>query len=131
VDWPPVSCGTIYETSTDVRYGIRWYNAADSIIVKRNVTQKVEGTWSLSPDGSGPTVIVTASDNWYDGNHADPTDLESGTGASHGEVTIRAPDVGVIVHIAGLDRTDEAHHGVFRFQEDPAVATKLCAALTP
>ena len=45
-------CGTIYETSTDVRLGTRWYDAADSVIVKRHVRQDLEGSWSLSPDGT-------------------------------------------------------------------------------
>ena len=128
VDFPEVSCGTIYETST-VRHGIRWYDAADSVIVKRHVTQSIEGTWSLSADGSGPTVTLTGSGNWYDSDYADPNDLDSGTGAAHGELTIRAPGFGVIGHIAGLDR-GETHRGVFRIPEDPAVAAELCAAMS-
>ncbi len=123
-------CGTVYETSTDVRLGTRWYAAADSVIVKRHVRQDLEGTWSLSPEGAGPTVAITAHLNWYDSQYTDPNDIDSGTGASHGELTIRAPSYGVIAHIAGLDRPDDTHRGVFRVPEDPAVAAELCAALT-
>src|SRR5215208_1880871 len=34
-----LTCGTVYETSQDVRLGTRWYDAADSVIVKRHVRQ--------------------------------------------------------------------------------------------
>jgi hypothetical protein len=125
-----LTCGTVYETSHDVRLGIRWYSAADSVIVKRHVTQDIAGTWSLSPAGAGPTLSVDTHANWYDSQYADPTDIGSGVGASHGESTVKAPGVGVIAHIAGLDRGDDAHRGVFRPIEDPAVAATLCAALT-
>ena len=55
-------CGTVYETSRDVRHGIRWYNAADSVIVKRHVTQDFEGTWSLSRTmASTPPLTSTAA----------------------------------------------------------------------
>ena len=124
-------CGTVYETSRDVRLGTRWYNAGDSVIAKRHVTQDLEGTWSLSPEGAGPTVIISAHANWYDSQYADPTDIDSGVGAAHGEVTAQAPGFGVIAHIAGLDRPDDTHRGVFRFIDDPAVASALCQALTP
>jgi hypothetical protein len=123
-------CGTVYETSRDVRLGTRWYNAADSVIVKRHVTQDLEGTWSLSPEGAGPTVTISVHANWYDSQYADPTNIDSGVGAAHGEVTVQAPGLGVIAHIAGLDRPDDTHRGVFRFIDDPAVAAELCAALT-
>ena len=67
---------------------------------------------------------------WYDSQYADPNDIDSGVGASHGEVTVQAPGFGVIAHIAGLDRPDDTHRGVFRPIEDPAAAAELCAALT-
>jgi hypothetical protein len=125
-----LACGTVYETSRDVRLGTRWYNAADSVIVKRHVRQDLAGTWSLSPEGAGPTVAISVHANWYDSQYTDPNDLDSGVGASHGEVTVSAPGRGVIAHIAGLDRPDDTHRGVFRPIEDPAVAAELCAALT-
>jgi hypothetical protein len=130
VDFPAVPCGTIYETSTDSRTGIRWYNAADSVIVKRHVDQSIRGSWSLSPGGSDPTVTLKGSGNWHDADYADPNDLDSGTRASHGELTLRAPGFGTPIHIAGLDAPDGTHHGSFRIPEDTAVAAELCAALT-
>ena len=123
-------CGTIYETSTDARLGTRWYDAADSVIVKRHVREDVEGRWSLSPDGTGPTVTIAVHANWYDAQYADPTDIESGVGSAHGEFTARAPGFGVISHIAGLDDPEGAHHGAFHAPDDPALAARLCAALT-
>ena len=125
-----LTCGTVYETSHDVRLGTRWYNAADSVIVKRHVKQDLEGTWSLSPQGAGPTVAINAHANWYDSQYADPNDLDSGVRASHGEFTAQTPGFGVIAHIAGLDHADDTHRGVFRPIEDPAVAAALCQALT-
>jgi hypothetical protein len=126
-----VGCGTIYETSRDLRLGIRWYNAADSVIVKRHVTQDFEGTWSLSPDGTGPVVTVTSHANWDDSQYADPNDLDSGIRFTHGnDVAVQAPGAGTIAHIAGLD-TPDTHHGVARFIDDPGLAARLCSALTP
>ncbi|MEO6056385.1 MAG: hypothetical protein ABIQ49_06055 [Gemmatimonadales bacterium] len=123
-------CGTVYETSHDDRHAIRWYNAADSVIVKRHAFQDLEGTWSLSPEGAGPTVAIAVHANWYDSRYADPNDLDSGVRSTHGEFTARAPGYGVIAHIAGLDLPDDTHRGVFRFIDDPGVAAELCAALT-
>ena len=126
-----VGCGTIYESAHDVRLGIRWYDAADSVIVKRHVTQDFQGTWSLSPDGSGPTATVTAHANWDDSQYADPNDLDSGVRFTHGnDVSVQAPGGGTIAHIAGRD-TPETHTGVIRFIDDPAVAARVCTALTP
>jgi hypothetical protein len=125
-----LTCGTVYETSHDVRLGTRWYNAADSVIVKRHVRQDLEGTWSLSPEGAGPTVAINVHANWYDSQYADPNDLDSGVQSVHGEITVSAPGFGVIGHIAGLDEPDGTHHGTIRGLDDPAVVAKLCAALT-
>lgn len=125
-----VGCGTIYETSRDVRLGIRWYDAATRVIVKRHVRQDLEGTWSLSPTGAGPTVGISAHFNWDDSDYADPSDLDSGQRSTHGEFTVKAAGVGVIAHVAGLDTPDGTHHGAVRDFDNPAVAAKLCAALT-
>ena len=46
-----VSCGTVYETSTDIRHATRWYR--DGLLVERIVQSRVRGTWSLSPTGVG------------------------------------------------------------------------------
>ena len=126
-----LTCGTVYETSHDDRHATRWYNSADSVIVKRHAFQDLEGTWSLSPVGAGPTLAINTHANWYDSQYTDPTDIDSGVGASHNEVKVSAPGLGVIAHIAGIDRPDDTHRGVFRFIDDPAVASALCQALTP
>jgi hypothetical protein len=119
-------CGTVYETSIDDRSGIRWYNA-EGRLAKRFVTQDLEGTWSLSPSGAGPTVTVSAHVNWRN-VYAVPGEDADGPATSHGDgLTIRAAGVGVITHIAGIDLIDGTHHGAMRGLDDPG---PLCAALT-
>ena len=123
-------CGTMYWTGTDVRSGIRWYNADDGKLVKRFVTQDVDSTVSLSPTGAGPTATLVQHTNFWT-YYAIPGDESSGSGPQHGsDLTISAPGYGVIVHIAGLSLPDETHRGTIRFPEDPEVAAELCAALT-
>jgi hypothetical protein len=124
-----LSCGTLYETSHDLRLGIRWYDASDSVIVKRSVRQEASGEWSLSADGSGPTVHFSIRANWQDSQYADPNDLDSGLRNYEGRISAQAPEGGVIAIIAGLDEPDGTHHGVLRSFEDPAVEAKVCAAL--
>jgi hypothetical protein len=122
-------CGTVYETGSDVRHGIRWYNS-DNKLVKRFVTQDAEATWSLSPTGAGPTVTATTHANWRN-DYAVPGDVSTGPQVTHGDgLTVQAPGFGVIAHIAGLDPPDGPHRGIFHDIDDPAVAAKLCAALT-
>jgi len=120
-------CGTIYETSTDIRHGIRWYDAGDSVIVKRHVREDLGGVWSLSPDGAGPVVRVTIHANWYDSHYADPLDLDSGVREYHGMFSANAPGIGNIAITAGHDEPDGTHHGVV---PGPDAAANLCAALT-
>jgi hypothetical protein len=125
-----VPCGQIYETSTDVRSGIRFYNA-EGLLVKRFATQDVEGTWSLSPTGEGPTADVRAHANWWIILTV-PGDESSGELTQHGNgFTVSSPGSGVIVHIAGLDLPEGDHRGVFRVvEEDPQVAADVCEVLT-
>jgi len=123
-------CGTVYITFTDVRSGIRFYNS-EGLLVKRFATQDVEGTWSLSPTGEGPTVDVRVHANWWI-VLAVPGDESTGALTQHGnQFTASSPGSGVIVHIAGLDLPEGDHRGVFRVVEaDPQVAADVCAALT-
>jgi hypothetical protein len=124
-------CGEIYDTSHDVRRGIRFYNS-EGLLVKRFATQDSEGTWSLSPTGEGPTVDLRVNANWWI-VLAVPGDEFTGALTQHGnEVTISSPGSGVILHIAGLDLPEGDHRGVFRIIEDaqPQVAADLCEALT-
>ncbi len=124
-----LACGLVYQTGTDERRGIRWYNS-EGLLAKRFVTQDQEFTWSLSPTGVGPLVTLSAHANWRN-DYAVPGDESTGPQVAHGDgLTIRQAGAGVIVHIAGLDEVDGTHHGVARFFDDPAVAAALCAALT-
>jgi hypothetical protein len=122
-------CGIVYETIVDLREGIRWY--LDGKLIKRFVSQNAEGTWSLSPTGAGPTVKISLHANWRD-EYAVPGDESSGLTTFHGSgFTASAPGVGVLAHIAGLERPESTHRGVFRIIDDEESAAKLCSALTP
>jgi hypothetical protein len=124
-------CGAVYQTGTDERRGIRWYNS-DRLLAKRFVTQDVDFTWSLSPTGAGPLVTLSAHNNWRNVYAVPGSDADTGPQLTHGnELTISQAGGGVIAHIAGLDGNDDTHRGVFRFFDDPAVLASLCAALTP
>ena len=130
-----LSCGTVYETSTIHREGIRWYSS-EGLLLKRFVTEDVQGSWSLSPTGGGPTVRFFAHDNWTD-VYAIPGDVESVSTTLHGDsFTASAPGSGVLFHIAGQDLPDGTHHGAggafFIDDEgkvDPEVDAALCEAL--
>jgi hypothetical protein len=126
----PLPCGTLYWTGSDVRSGIRWYNADDRKLVQRFATRDVDSVVSLSPTGAGPTATLTQHFNWWT-YYAVPGDESSASSVEHGsDLTISAPRYGVIVHLAGLIVWDETYHGTFRFPDDPEVAAELCAALT-
>jgi len=120
-------CGTVYETSTDLRDGIRWY--LDGLLIRRLVFQQLDGTWSLSPTGGGPTLTIAAHANWSN-RYAVPGDESTGPQINHGvEFTVSAEGFGVIAHIAGLEDADEIHYGAFRFLDAPDVLDRLCDAL--
>ena len=100
-----IACGTVYETSTDTRVGIRWYNS-DRKLVRRHVRQDDAGTWSLSPAGTGPLVTISVHANWSN-QYPIPGDDASASQVNHGDgFTAQAPGFGVILHIAGLDEPD-------------------------
>ena len=130
-----LSCGTVYETSTVHREGIRWYSK-EGLLLRRFVTEDVQGTWSLSPTGEGPTVRFFAHDNWTD-VYTTPGDEESVSTTYHGDsFTAMAPGSGVLFHIAGIDLPNGTHHGAggefFIDDEgnvDPEVDAALCEAL--
>lgn len=124
-------CGSIYQTGTDERVGIRWYTSG-GLLAKRFVKQDVDLTWSLSPTGAGPVVSVSAHANWRNVYAVLGSDPNTEPQPTHGlQLKISQPGVGVIAQIAGLGGKDETHHGVFRLFDDPAVASALCEALTP
>jgi hypothetical protein len=132
-----LSCGTVYETSDVHREGIRWYSS-EGLLLRRFVTEDVEGSWSLSPTGEEPTVRFFAHDNWTD-VYAIPGDGESVSTTYHGDsFTAMAPGYGVLFHIAGTDLPDGTHHGAggafFIDDEgnvDHEADAALCEALQP
>jgi hypothetical protein len=122
-------CGTIYETSHYRGDGTRWY--VDRQVVKRHVAASLDGTWSLSPTGTGPTVRI--SGYWsiwtvWTTPGDDSTAVETGRG---NDFKVSAPGFGVILHDAGLTYPDGTHHGLTaEFPFTPEVEAALCAALT-
>ena len=123
-------CGTIYETSHYHGAGTRWY--VDRLVVRRHVAASLNGTWSLSPTGAGPTVKL--SGNWSfwtiwttPGDDATAIDTHS----SGSDLKLSAPGFGVILHNAGLSYPDGTHHGLSaQIPFTPEVAARLCTALT-
>jgi len=119
-------CGTVYQTSHDPRTGLRWY--LHGLLVRRHVFSSLNGTWSLSPDGTAPTLAFVAYPNWID-IYTVPGDVESAIETLQGnELTVFLP--GRSLHIAGID-VDEEHRGVFRDLADPEAAADVCRALAP
>ena len=123
-------CGTIYETSHFRGDGTRWY--VDGKVVRRHVAASVEGTWSLSPTGAGPTVKISGSSSEWTVWTTPGDDSTAVTTRNSGNgFKISAPGFGVINHDAGLTYPDGTHHGttlVFPFT--PEIEAALCAALT-
>jgi hypothetical protein len=123
-------CGTIYETSHYHGAGTRWYVAR--LAVKRHVGASLDGTWSLSPTGAGPTVKI--SGYWsiwtvWTTPGDDSTLVEYRS--SGNDFKVSAPGFGVILHDAGVTYADGTHHGVSaQFPFTPEVEATLCAALT-
>lgn len=120
-------CGTVYEASHFHGAGIRWY--VDNKVVKRQVVADLQGTWSLSPAGSGPTATI--SGNWSFWTFwAVPGDNSTTSETDHGsDFKVSAPGFGVVFHDAGLTSPDGTHHGITpSFTPEAEVA--LCAALT-
>jgi hypothetical protein len=125
-------CGTVYETSTDVRRGIRWYDASSRTIVKRFVSFDLQGAWSLSPAGAGPAARIAVHAVSRDVSFPDPEDPDSWPTTFYGAgLTVQAPGYGVIALVSHEEGygPDEDAHGVGGALEDPEVASELCAAL--
>jgi hypothetical protein len=121
-------CGTIYETSHYRGDGTRWY--VDRLVVRRHVAASLDGTWSLSPTGAGPTVKISGYWSFWTiwttpGD--DSTAVDTSTSGS--DFKVSAPGFGVIVHNAGHTYPDGTHHGITAFPFTPEVKAALCAAL--
>ena len=131
-----LSCGTVYETSTVHREGIRRYSP-EGLLLRRFVREDAQGTLSLSATGEGPTVRFFAHDNWTD-IYTTPGDEESASTTSHGVgLRIIAPGSGGLIY-AGITLPDGTHHGtplrrdLFSGEDiAPEADAVLCEALQP
>jgi hypothetical protein len=119
-----LSCGTVYETSTDTRHATRWYR--DGLLVERIVQSKVRGTWSLSPTANGPTVGFMADLSW-DERFLVPGDLSSDSEVSHGNF-LRIDGMGSLGRETGIWLPDGTHHGLLS-DASPESEAQLCALL--
>ena len=125
----PLPCGTIYETSYYRGDGTRWY--VDRLAVRRHVASSLNGTWSLSPTGDGPTVDISGhASTWsvWTTPGDQSTLVEYQTGGS--DFKVSAPGFGVILHHAGLTYADGTQHGV-NIPLTAQTAATLCSALSP
>jgi hypothetical protein len=123
-------CGTIYETSHFRGDGTRWY--VDGKVVRRHVAASLEGTWSLSPTGAGPSVRI--SGDWSEWTvwttPGDDSTMVTTRNSGDG-FKISAPGFGVINHAAGLSYPDGTYHGILGdFPFTPEIEATLCDALT-
>ncbi len=123
-------CGTIYETSHYRGDGTRWY--VDGKVVRRHVEASLEGTWSLSPTGAGPTLKISGSWSvWTVWTTPGDDSTAVDTRNSGNGFKISAPSFGIINHDAGLSQPDGPHHGILgKFPFTPEIEASLCAALT-
>jgi hypothetical protein len=117
-------CGQIYETHLEQGNSTRWYQ--DGLLIRRQVQNHVDGTWSLSPTGDGPTVAFARDASW-DELFAVPGDIDSGVTTVHGN-TLRVPALGSELHESGQFRPDGTNVGHFT-SDDPAAIAQLCALL--
>jgi hypothetical protein len=119
-------CGVVYVTTTDTRYGRRWYD--ERMLVRRHVVQDSAGTWSLSPTGDGPVVRIASHATWGE-VYTVPGDEGSAVAHSRGtDLLAWAPDGGLVAHVSGRSH-DDTFTGHFGIPEDPALADTICEAL--
>jgi hypothetical protein len=124
-------CGTVYETGTDVRRAVRYYNL-DKLLVERNAEEEYNGMWTLSPTGGGPSVQLRANDGWHE-HFVIPGDLDSDSERAHGSF-LHVISFGNVILEVGLYLPDGTHDGYKRVPfdgTDPEAEAKLCAALAP
>lgn len=124
-------CGAIYQTSHYRGDGTRWY--VDGKVVRRHVAASLDGTWSLSPTGAGPTVKISGYwSTWTVWTTPGDDSTAVDTRSSGGDFKISAPRFGVIILSAGLTYPPtETHRGIsFEFPFTPEIEAALCAALT-
>jgi hypothetical protein len=105
-----IGCGTVYETSSDDRVGIRWYT--DGKLARRFLRGALDGTWSLAPDASGTVIDITG--NWSATSYwTVPGDDDTLVQTEHGlEVHGTASGIGASLILAGKIDPDGDLHGV-------------------
>ena len=105
-----IGCGTVYQTATDDRYGIRWYT--DGKLAKRVFRGALDGTWSLTPDASGKVIKITG--NWSSLSYwTIPGDNDTLVQTDHGLfVHGTAKGLGASLILAGKIDPDGTLHGV-------------------
>ncbi len=127
----PLPCGLVYETAHDLRRGTRWY--ADGRLTRRFVFQDAHGSWSLSPDGSGPAVTWVAHDSWQNVDVDADAPEETWPTTTRGMMfRVSGPGGGTLFHVAGRDLPTGEHRGVgdWGVFDSPELQAALCAALT-
>jgi hypothetical protein len=118
------SCGQVYLTMTESGQATRWYR--DLLLVERNATYKMRGSWSLAPDGSGPSVAIAADFSWHE-TFPVPGDLSSDVEVSHGNF-IRVAGFGAIGADSGIFKADGTFRG-HAGEDDPAEDAAVCRLL--
>jgi hypothetical protein len=124
-------CGQVYESAQDVRRGTRWYD--DGRLTRRFVFQAAAGSWSLSPEGSGPTVTWVAHDSWQNIDIDADAPEETWATTTHGmDFRVMGPSGSPLLHVAGLDLPTGEHRGTGDFAtfESPEFQDAVCTALT-
>jgi hypothetical protein len=124
-------CGLVYETSDDVRRGIRWY--VDGRLTQRFVFQNATGSWSLSPTGAGPSVTLIAHDDWQNRDIDASAPGETWPTTTHGMLLrITGPDGRQLFQYTGIERPDGSHSGLGAPPDvdSPQFQSAICNALT-
>ena len=116
-------CGTVYETATAVAHATRWYE--NGLLVERDATQSVRGTWSLSPTGGAPAVDIAANQSWHE-TFLVPGDPSSVSAVEHGNF-LRISGMGADFRDVGIYGPEGTHHGLASFTD--GAAARLCALL--
>jgi hypothetical protein len=121
-----LSCGTVYVSLTEAGMATRWY--LNGLLVERNAVDKMRGTWSLSPDGTGSTVTIAADFSWHE-HFVVPGDLSSDVEVSHGNY-VRIIGLGSIGMASGTFKADGTFRGM-DMEDVPEKDAALCARLAP